>query len=176
VGDELQTHLEPGGKFFRPFVVMNGNPTLTFKFRDGYKTTYIFGGAITQTALRPDIWLVEINATAATPQEATKANQTALVDLLRYILCKVRPLHGTAPLDDPSARLQLAHDGSQVSNLSIVQFQIVTLTVPTLQEIAKRFIFVVDIPNHNNEHCAVAGVTVLVYVLARFPIKFHDFS
>jgi hypothetical protein len=89
VGDELQTHLEPGGKFFRPFVMVSGNPTLTFTFSDGYKTTYTFGGAITHTALRPDICLVEINATAATPQEATKANGSALVDLLRYMICKM---------------------------------------------------------------------------------------
>jgi hypothetical protein len=89
VGDELQTHLEPGGKFFRPFVMVSGNPTLTFRFSDGYKTTYTFGGAITHTALRPDICLVDINATAATAPEATKANQFALVDLLHYMLFKV---------------------------------------------------------------------------------------
>jgi hypothetical protein len=81
--------LEPGGKFFRPFVVVNGNPTLTFTLSDGYKTTYTFGGAITHTALRPDVCLVEISATAATAQEATKANQSALVDVLRYMLCKI---------------------------------------------------------------------------------------
>jgi hypothetical protein len=89
VGDELQTHLEPDGKVFRPFVTVNGNPTLTFTFTDGYKTTYTFGGAIRHTALRPDICLVEINATAATPEEATRVNRSAMVDLMRYMVCRI---------------------------------------------------------------------------------------
>jgi hypothetical protein len=109
VGDELQTHLEPGGKFFRPFIMVNGNPTLMFTFSDGYKTTYIFGGAIKHTALRPDICLVEINATAATPQEATKANQSALVELLRYMLCKVAR-ETTGPNVEQLRSTILAHD------------------------------------------------------------------
>jgi hypothetical protein len=101
--------LEPGGKFFRPFVVVNGNPTLTFKFSDGYKTTYTFGGAITHTALRPDVCLVEISATAATSQEATKANQTALVNVLRYMLCKVAK-ETTGPYTEPLRSTIIAQD------------------------------------------------------------------
>lgn len=108
VGDELQTHLEPGGKFFRRFVLVSGNPTLTFKFSDGYRTTYTFGGAMTHTALRPDVCLVEISATAATAQEATKANQSALVDLLRYMLCKMAK-ETTGPYTEPLRSTILAN-------------------------------------------------------------------
>lgn len=93
LGDVLQTLLEPNGRYFRPFKTVNGNPTLTFTRPDGYKTTYTFGGTMTHVALQPDSCRIEVDATAATPEEATKRNNLAIGDLVLFMGCRTaKPL------------------------------------------------------------------------------------
>jgi hypothetical protein len=89
IGDHLQTILEPGGRVFKPFTMVNGNPTLTFTPPSGYKTTFTFGGPMTHVALRQDFCRVEINGAGATAEDASKGNRDGFLELNTFVFCTV---------------------------------------------------------------------------------------